>query len=107
MIQGAIESPARLPRILFRFNDKILHGLEFFLLVWLALNAFRRAKSVRLRTAVMFYAFLYALIMGLVTEAVQFYAPGRAPEFWDFMADLGGAGAALLILILFKRQAGF
>lgn len=71
------------------------------------MNAFQKAKSPLLRRGAAVYAFLYAFFMGIVTECVQFFAPNRFPEFWDFMADLGGSTLALLMMLAFKWRGGF
>ena len=94
IFKGAILSPSEIPHFLYRFNDKLIHGVEFFLLYLSAINAFRLAKSALFRhSGVM--AFGYCIFWAVFTEAVQYFVKGRSPDVYDLLADTVGAAAGL------------
>ena len=95
IIQGAV-MPEGMVRFFERFNDKMVHGVEYFLLFWFAWAAFRHARASFLNSRAMPNAFYYCLLMGILTEGLQFLTPSRSPDFKDVAADAMGAGNALV-----------
>lgn len=94
VFKGAILSPSQIPHFLHRFNDKLLHGAEFFILYLTAVNAFKLAKSPLFRhTGVL--AFAYCSLIGILTELAQRYVSGRSPDVYDLLADTVGAALGL------------
>jgi VanZ family protein len=82
-----------LPSFLFGFSDKILHAFEYGILGILLYRAFRQTtgtfKSMGL-------AMICIVAFGISDEVHQWFVPKRQADFWDLVADTGGA--ALLIL---------
>lgn len=105
IFQGAILPPYRIPRLLVRFNDKLLHGVEYFILFFAAFNAFRLARGVWFHCRPLFNALLWCFWMGLVTEWAQSFVPDRYPSVGDFAADFVGAMLGVLLYILFRRRS--
>ena len=102
IIQGAILRPNRIPAFIYRINDKLLHGLEFFLLFFLALNAFlgmrwRRSEAM---------AVIYCAFMGGLTEFLQLYVPGRSCDVKDWLADMAGTLFGLAIIASIWKVSG-
>src|SRR6266480_4505140 len=50
VIKGAILPPEEIPSLLAAVNDKVLHGAEYFLLLFISWNAFQKAKIVWLKS---------------------------------------------------------
>jgi len=89
-----------MPRFLAVMNDKFLHLIQYFLLFFFAVNAFRRVRFFWSGAHAPVYAFAYCLLVGVATECLQYYAPGRRPDFADWIADTAGAGGALALYSL-------
>ena len=102
VFHGAILSPEDIPLFLARLNDKSLHGTEYFLLFLFAANAFKRASQTWLSSHPLRGAFGYCLLMGAVTEFVQFFVPGRSADIFDWAMDGLGASTALGLVCLFS-----
>ena len=99
IFHGSTLSPRALPPIFLRLDDKLVHGLEYFILFLLSANAFKRASQKWLVVYAASLAFGYCVLMGAVTETAQFFVPGRVPDLMDWAVD--GLGAAFAWLILF------
>jgi len=96
IIKGAVLEPSKLPTFLAYFDDKLIHGAEFFLLFLFAIHAFRLAKSAVFRhSGVM--AFAYCMFVGVLTEAAQFYVQSRSPDVYDLLADTAGIAAGFCV----------
>jgi len=96
VIKGSILSPSEIPSFLHRFNDKLIHGVEFLLLYLSAVNAFRLAKSAVFRHSGIM-AFAYCVLIAILTETAQRYVKGRSPDVYDLFADTVGMTAGLLL----------
>jgi len=96
VFKGAILSPSEIPHFLHRFNDKLVHGAEFFILYLSAMNAFRLAKSAVFKHSGV-VAFTYCVFIGLLTEMAQRYVKGRSPDVYDLLADTLGAAVGLFV----------
>ncbi len=109
VFKGAILPASQIPRFLSRFNDKFLHAVEFFILFFITEHAFHLARRWLSRhPGVLAYG--YCAFMGVATEVAQRFAKGRTPDFYDFIADIFGAGLAFLgyglILLHHYRREG-
>ncbi len=89
----AILPPDQVPSALTLLNDKVTHGLEYFLLSLLTWNAFARSRIPQLHARISLFTSLYGLATGAATELAQRWVPGRFSEWWDWVAD--GAGILL------------
>lgn len=97
--------PSELPPILQRFDDKLLHFAEFFLLFLASVNAFRLARSSFFRHSAILAAG-YGILAGILTEILQHSVEGRSPETADLAAD-GLGTLAGLILYAFLRYLAY
>ena len=84
--------PLQLPQIpMLRFQDKLLHALEYSLLGWLCARASRTtwpgAGSLRISVFAVFVAALF----GLSDELHQSFVPGRSADIFDVLADFVGS----------------
>ncbi|MDP8289448.1 MAG: VanZ family protein [Candidatus Susulua stagnicola] len=83
------------PQLLFPFQDKVIHGLIYFLLAFLVVNTFLRKKISSFKK----YGFIYVFCLGLVTETMQYFLPYRSFELGDILANsIGGLLGILLII---------
>lgn len=79
--------------------DKIVHALEYGALAMLAFRALfwpafsQIPKDVLTRNCI--YIFLFCALFAFTDEIHQTYVPGRAADFFDWMADTLGAALAL------------
>lgn len=51
-------------------------------------------------------AFIFSAVYGLMDEYHQSFVPGRTVDFYDFLADCGGALLYTAIFWLFQRRNG-
>lgn len=73
-------------------SDKWLHGLTFAGLTLWFTGQYERRSYWRL--------VIWLLAFGLLIEVFQQFLPYRSAEMMDFIADLVGIGAGLLIAVL-------
>ena len=104
VFESAVLPPRKIPHFLLHINDKVLHGTEYFILVLIALRTFGKAKTCFLREQAVWLALAYASLFGILTELAQLYVPGRACDFYDWLADFGGASAGLLLAGFLTRK---
>jgi len=76
--------------------DKNLHFLAYFVLVFLLWFAISPDKKVNWRKAAAWWVLFVVVWYGVIDEVLQGYV-GRTPDFWDFLADLVGAIAGLIL----------
>jgi len=81
-------------QLLFSFQDKVIHALIYFLLVFLAGNTFLRKKVKNPKICSFFYAFS----LGLLVEMTQYFLPFRSFEFWDILANFLGSSLGILVI---------
>ena len=74
-------------------NDKILHFIEFFILSLILFLAFK-ASGAKYPYVL---AILIAISLGILTELIQIYVPGRSFSIYDIIADILGAVTILII----------
>ena len=94
--QTAVLPPNRIPKFWLHVNDKLSHGLQYFLLFWAAWNAFRKIQKWNPRAAA--GALFYCAVLGILTEFSQLHVPGRQADLKDWLADMAGAVLGLLLL---------
>jgi VanZ family protein len=72
--------------------DKIIHALLYFVLCWLAWRAFTKQDfSSTVRRSASLGAFIFCIVTSVMDEYNQSFFPGRTPEFFNVVADIGGA----------------
>ncbi|MBI2136539.1 VanZ family protein [Candidatus Woesearchaeota archaeon] len=72
-------------------NDKILHGIEFFILAVLLYRCFNNAKNRRIKENRYILAISLAILYAVSDEFHQSFVPGRAADIIDVIADSIGA----------------
>lgn len=95
ILSGAVAPPHLIPRPFIFLNDKLIHGIEFFILYWIARNAFTESAPAFLSKRAWILAWGYGVLMGGFTELLQLYVPSRSLEGYDFLADVLGGSIAL------------
>ena len=83
------------PRLLFSFQDKIIHCLIYCLFSFLAVNTFSRKKISCFKLRALFFAFF----LGLFIEIGQYFLPFRSFEAGDIFANLLGSILGCLLLV--------
>jgi VanZ family protein len=91
--------PAKSPvlKIAAHMNDKVEHGLAYFLLAGIPLFAGYRNTLLRVASGLVF--------LGLLLEVLQNYSPGRSCDFADFIADVVGVVCGITAGLLLDRHA--
>lgn len=83
-------------------TDKIVHFALFAISGGLLAFAWHQLPGWQL------WAFM--MVLALITEAGQIYIPGRGWDWWDVVADVVGAGVAIILVRAIKptrrRHAG-
>lgn len=80
--------------LLFPYSDKIAHSVEFTIFSFIAFYAMSSDRSPPLRWSI---SFLLAISYGGLIEGVQHLVPYRSMSAGDWIADLIGAGSAIII----------
>jgi VanZ family protein len=79
-------------------NDKIEHSGTFTVLTALAIWAMRGRRMTACFVAVALY--------GAATEIIQAFVPGRTADVRDWLADVAGAAAGVVLMsLLYRRSA--
>ena len=107
VIFAASSIPAsKLPRIVLKISDKIIHGsvfLVFGLLVYRALEIRIQRSSFDWRRALLTVCAVTAY--GVLDELHQSFVPGRTTDVWDATADAtGGLLSALILYLVYRRR---
>ena len=100
VFQGAVLAPEDIPQVFIWLNDKLIHGIEYFFLYILSVNALQRSRSGWFHSRAFYLSFLWCFLIGLLTEWAQFYVPGRSMDLEDWFADFAGALAGFFYLAL-------
>jgi len=79
----------------FPYYDKVLHFMIYMLLSFLVLNTLHKQGKSRSVMA----GFLYACLIGLIVECLQFTMPYRSFEVADIACNCCGAGMGLLFKV--------
>lgn len=69
--------------------DKIHHTIEYGILCYLMLRAFKHSK--RLNSHMFFYAFIFSSLFGVSDEFHQKFVEGRSASVFDWFFDISGA----------------
>jgi VanZ family protein len=104
VLKGAIMSAYDFPGFLGRLNDKLVHGAEYLLLIFISWAAFRAARTPPLQNRPLAFAFGYCLIMGVLTECLQAGSETRSPSVADFLADAAGTAMGFILILIFKNR---
>ena len=88
-------SPPKLPdEEIFKIphQDKIIHSIIFFLLVYLFCRPFKVIEMPKAKVASWFLSIaLYGLVYGISVEFIQkYFVSNRSYEIWDIVADAIG-----------------
>ena len=81
-------------------SDKTLHCLAYLILVFLLWFAISPDRKVNWRKAAAWWILFVVVWYGVVDEWLQIYV-GRNPNVTDFLADLGGTLAGLILFSFF------
>lgn len=101
-IQSSIPSE-KIPQMTILSFDKIIHAGIYFIatiLIYLAIREYRpfdTGKIARLTFAI-------TVLYGLSDEIHQYFVPGRNSSIWDFVADIAGVTAGLLIVHVIRKK---
>jgi VanZ family protein len=72
--------------------DKLTHAILYFVLCWLVWRAFHYQHTLPIvRTNAFLGAFIFCVAYGFLDEYHQAFTPGRDSDFYDVIADTGGA----------------
>jgi hypothetical protein len=85
-------------------SDKFLHFLAYMILVFLMWYSVSREEKVRWSGWRAWLVLLIAMAYGGLDEIIQGYV-GRSCDFWDFLADVEGAGAGLILFTFLNLSA--
>jgi VanZ family protein len=92
-----------IPQLIYRahVSDKSLHFLTYFILVFLLWFAISPNKKVNWRKSAVWWVLFVVVWYGVVDEWLQGYV-GRTCDVTDFLADLVGALAGLILFSFFS-----
>jgi VanZ family protein len=78
-------------------SDKTLHFMAYLVLVFVLWSVVFYDRQVRWNRPGVWLVLVVVVFYGVADESLQAYV-GRNPDVWDFIADLAGAVAGLIIL---------
>jgi glycopeptide antibiotics resistance protein len=78
--------------------DKLVHALLFAILAWLACLTLPQWPS--------WAVFVVVATVALADELHQLNLPGRSADIKDILADVSGAGVALIVIKVVGRRGG-
>lgn len=86
--------------------DKLVHFLMFFFLSAVSLiDYYKLHKGSPSLQRWIFWGFLLPVLYGGVIELLQLYVfTSRSAELWDWIADILGSLAALIVVIIYLRK---
>jgi VanZ family protein len=88
-------------------TDKVVHAIIYFVLCWLVRRAFYNQNNfLMLRNGSFLGAFIFTVVYGLLDEYHQTFVPGRTADFYDLLADTGGALLYVAIAWMIQRPDG-
>lgn len=94
-------SPEQIPEAILRVNDKLMHYLDFFLLVLLGFRTLTSSRALFSRQAETKSA-VFSLLYGAFLEWAQKYSVERSPSFMDWVADALGVFSGVIIFWISK-----
>jgi VanZ family protein len=96
------------PDVLFKysFNDKLEHGISFFILtILIVLANLVQSKFKILMNRPFFGAFLIVGLYGTSSEIVQYFLPQRYCDYLDLAANFAGSALAIATSFLLLRKS--
>jgi VanZ family protein len=97
------QPPSDSPPIWFLANDKLDHAVAFGLLASLAMVAFRKGHRWALPRSA-WGGVLAIALYGLIDEVHQAFTPGRIADPLDWLADVAGALAVTMLVLVWHRR---
>lgn len=101
-IQSSIPSE-RIPRMTILTFDKLIHGGIYFVAAILIYLAIREHRPFR-TSKIAWLTFTITVLYGMSDEIHQYFVRGRHASIWDFLADMAGVTAGLLIVHVIRRK---
>lgn len=102
---GLIFTFSSLPRpektLGLELKDYLMHPLEYFLLPFFTFQAFRNSGRDILRTRAISLGILFCMFYAASDEFHQWFVPGRHADFRDWLYDLAGIAAGVILYIKF------
>jgi VanZ family protein len=90
------------PVRVFSWDDKIQHALAYAPVGWLFLRAIVWKKNFTRRA--LWLAILAGALYGATDELHQYFVPGRAADWTDWLADTIGAALGAWLFYRWRRQ---
>jgi VanZ family protein len=86
------------PRLGFSWEDKVYHFAEYAGLAFLLFRAFGFWPKLKAFFGRALLTLMTGAAIGAIDELHQVYIPGRASQFGDWLADVGGLVFAIIII---------
>jgi len=84
--------------------DKVIHLAVYFVLAACVFTACSHAEApVTLQRHSIAATILFVAVYGALDEFHQYFVPGRAVEFFDWLADVSGALLYIFLFFVWKR----
>jgi VanZ family protein len=84
--------------------DKVIHLAVYFVLAACVFTACSHAEApITLQRHAIAATILFVAVYGALDEFHQYFVPGRAVEFFDWVADVSGALSFTILLLVWKR----
>ena len=105
-IGSSLEQPALpMPEFEWLSIDKLYHFIEYFILGGLLAIAFVKAKPAIIPSKLIwFVAAVLSILYGASDEWHQTFVPGRYATLADWVADVLGSIAGVLVVYLYYRK---
>ena len=104
MVIAISAQPYLVPPMEFRYEDKLIHVLEYFGLGVLIARALRATMRLHLPLAAALIALSLGIVVGTGDEYLQSFVPGRQSSAFDLLADTVGLALAQLVYLAFTRE---
>ncbi len=88
-------------------SDKIIHFVDYLVLVFLLWFAISPGRKVNWRRAAAWWILLVTVCYGVIDELLQGVVVGRSCDAMDFLADLAGVLTGLILLAFFTFWPAF
>jgi len=98
LLAGSLVPGESVPEVALLGWDKLAHAVAFVVLA--GLTVFVVIRSRRRSWLVLGYG----ATMGVATELLQSFVPGRTASGWDWLADVVGTALCLLLVGLWLRR---
>jgi VanZ family protein len=91
-----------LPYLGFKWHDKVLHFIVFGILSFLIARSFKKTKISSFNKYYMIWAVVLTGLYGFIDEYHQYFVPGRSSTVGDWVADM--LGAIAFVLMFYYRE---